>query len=165
MTSRSICRLGEQRHFDEADAFVIADHRDLLSVKISAVDDHFGVGKNQRIVRAGVEFARDDFGDVPVRFLKCAENLRRAAERIRVLNFRAGINGFGRRAPLMLVNALRKIRMRAKRITDAVGDKRLAAKTARLVDLLAKNFRFAAKNLKQTGREQFHPAQNFFRFV
>ena len=97
---------GEQRHFDEADAHVVADHRDLLAVKISAVDDHVGVGKNQRVVRAGVEFARDDFLDVPVRFLKRAENLRRAAQRIRVLDFRARIHRLGLRAPLVLVNAL-----------------------------------------------------------
>ena len=44
----------QQRELDEADAFIVADHRDLLAVKIAAVNHHAAVGKNQRIVRAGV---------------------------------------------------------------------------------------------------------------
>ena len=100
-----------------------------------------------------------------MRLLKRPENLRRAAERIRILNFRARVHRLGLRTPLMLVNAFGKIGMRAERIADALRDERLAAKTARLMDLLAENFRFAVENLKQTRRQQFQPVQLFFRFV
>ena len=65
----------------------------------------------------------------------------------------------------MFVNAFREVGIRAEGITNALGDERLAAKAARLVDLLAQNFWFAAENLKQTGREQFQPMQLLFRFV
>ena len=58
------------------------------------MNDHSGIGKYQRIIGAGVEFASDDLFDVPERFLKRAEDLRRAAQRIGILNFGAGIDRF-----------------------------------------------------------------------
>ena len=47
-----------------------------------------------------------------------------------------------------------EIRMRAKRIADALGDERLSAKAARHVDLLAQHLRLAVEHLKEAGREQ-----------
>ena len=70
----------EQRDFDQTHPHVIAHHRDLLAVEISAMDHHAGVREHERIVRAGIEFARDDLLDVPLRFLKRAEDLRRATQ-------------------------------------------------------------------------------------
>ena len=44
---------------------------------------------------ADLQFAFNNFFDVPMCFLKCAENLRRATQRIRVLDFRPSIHAFG----------------------------------------------------------------------
>ncbi len=41
---------------------------------------HAGVSEHERIVRAGIELACDDLFDVPLRFLKRAEDLRRATQ-------------------------------------------------------------------------------------
>ena len=69
----------EERDFDQTHPHVIAYHRDLLTVEISAMDHHTRVRKDERIVRACIEFACDNLLDVPLRFLKRAEDLRRAA--------------------------------------------------------------------------------------
>jgi hypothetical protein len=65
----------------------------------------------------------------------------------------------------VFVNPPGKIRMCAQRIADSPGDARLAAKPARHLRLLAERFGFAVERLEQTGREQFHPAQQAIRFM
>ena len=125
-----------------------------------------GVGEDERIVRAGIEFARDDLLDVPLRFLKRAENLRRAAQRIRVLNFRARIHGLGHACPI-------DDRQCAGRNPGCVRSESLMRcatsdcprKPRAFCACWQSDLRFAAEHLKQTGREQFHPAQQAIRLV
>ena len=155
----------QQRAFGEADAQVIAGHCNLLAVKIAAVDDGLRFRERERVVGGGIEFALDDLFDVPERLLKRAENLRRAADGIRVLDFHARFNGFGVRTPLVLVNFLLKFRMRPQMRGDARGNQGLPAKTARLVNLLAQHFRRRPERLKQTRGEQLHPAQELRGFA
>ena len=53
-----------------------------------------------------------------MRFLERAENLRRATQGIRILDFGARIDGLWARATLVLDNAPRLFRMRAHGIAD-----------------------------------------------
>ena len=129
------------------------------------MNHHSRIRKDQRVVRACVQFARDHLFDVPQRFLKRAQNLWGTSQRIRILNLRSGINCLRLRAPLMLLDSPRKIRMRPQVIADAPGHLGLAAKTARFLRLFAQHLRLAPKRLKQARRQQFHPMQQPLGFV
>ena len=102
---------------------------------------------------------------MPERFLNRPENLRCATHRVRVLDFDTGVHRLGVRAPLVLVNLVLVVGMRAQEIGNPRGCGRLPVETARAMHLFAQHFGRCEQRLKQTGCKQFHPAQQRRRFV
>jgi hypothetical protein len=151
--------LQKQRALCKAEAQIIADHRDLLAVEIATVNDGLCLREGERVVRRGVQLAGDDSFDMPERFLKRPEDLRRATHGIWVLNLHARLHRLGVGTPRVLVNFAAEPRVRAQMLCHAVGDRGLPAKAARYVNLFAKNFWRCRQRLEQTRGEQFHPTQ------
>src|ERR1041385_3862783 len=123
------------------------------------MNHHSHIRKDQRVIGACIQFTINHLFDVPKGFLECSEYLSGAAKGVWVLDFCAGIHRLRKRAPLVLIDATRKIRMRPERIGDTLGHEGLATETSSLMSLPTERLWLTVQDLKQTGSEEFHPTQ------